>query len=127
MFRLPRCVRTFTGRRENGPNCWNATLMFFGSAGKRFTSAVEMDEWLNIYTEYVHPGRERLGDIMVIRYSGSGPYGNSTLKHTAVLVGDDVYWHKRGYFYEWGFITRKDVEEMYPGRVTHRRIKKEYR
>jgi cell wall-associated NlpC family hydrolase len=74
-------------------NCWGATQYALGQR-KRWGWVGEnvMWRWLNSKTEVV-TGKVRLGDVLVI---SSALRGN--LIHTAVYMGEGLWFHKQGKF-----------------------------
>lgn len=106
---LPRVVAELTGNRENGPNCWNATILFFDKQSKRkYISDWEMEEWLYKNTNIDEYRLCRKGTILVM---SSAEYD---LLHTAVFIGPGILWHKRGCEGPWEIVTEKQIFKIYP-------------
>ena len=87
---VPSHIMDLDGMKEEGPNCWNATIMFFDDSEEvRFVSEEEMKQWLNENTEKDTHKICAPGTILAM-------YNDSGLIHTAVYVGKGTLFHKRG-------------------------------
>jgi hypothetical protein len=74
-------------------NCWGATLLILKEKNRlEWVTARRMDKFLKRRTKNVNDANKglKLGDILVIRDK------DSELVHTAVYVGNDNWFHKRG-------------------------------
>lgn len=104
---IPETLIKLNGKREEGPNCWNATIMFFDPDQKpQFTSCNEMIEWLNIFTTIDSMKFQAVGSILAM-------YQDGLLIHTAVYVGPGILFHKRGMGGHWEFVTERQIRKIY--------------
>lgn len=121
-------------------NCWGTTLYMLGVIKEpRFIDSAEMDPWLDKNTKRVV--KPAFGDVLVIRREttdcsciyDSAPYncgGRSeycdapgALMHTAVYIGDGLYWHQRGHCGQFLIESLLDIVITYPGDHYHARRK----
>lgn len=103
---LPEIVRTLTGTKDYGPNCWNATMLFHGvTTIVEWTSDTVITKWLKSETDEIS-GPEEVGDIMCIWEGGC-------IQHTAVYVGNGLVWQKYGCANEWEFKKISQVKKDY--------------
>lgn len=110
---LPSNISKLTGHIEEGPNCWNATILYFNPKEKvRFISPEEMIEWLNNNTVQDEMKLCRPGTILAL-YNDDCEHTVDGLIHTAVYVAPGVLWHKRGMGGRWEFITEKELRQIY--------------
>ena len=109
MSTLPPVVAQLTGKEDHGPNCWNATILFFNRERKpEYTCDREMSEWLDRNTRVDEFNLCRVGTILVM---GSDEYN---LLHTAVFIAPGLLWHKRGCGGPWEIVTEKQIFKIYP-------------
>ena len=117
---MPSNVVKLTGNREEGPNCWNATILFFNNAAEvGYTSPEQMVEWLSTKTvEDVHK-LCKIGSILALYDE------DDELIHTAVYVSPGILWHKRGVSGRWEFVTERQLKVIYfeATRKEHRILK----
>jgi hypothetical protein len=103
--------------RDSNPNCWNATLLYYGATSKiEYCNPYFMDEWLEENGYVIDCSKRQKHDVLVIED------GYELLQHTAVYVGDDMYWHKQGLGGMWEYMSMKDMQKLYPGIYYHMRI-----
>ena len=115
MSALPSNVSKLTGNQEQGPNCWNATMLYFHTDEIiRFVAPDEMDEWLIKHTNEDYFKRCTPGSILVLYADPERAMCDSGLFHTAVWVQPSLLWHKRGCGGPWEFITEKELRKVYP-------------
>lgn len=88
-----KLIEKLNGTNRKGPNCWNATLLALRfSKNVEYTECRYMEHWLANRTVGISRlYKRKIGDILVIRAL------DKELLHTAVYVGDGLYWHKAGY------------------------------
>lgn len=105
---MPENVMRLTGEKKVGPNCWNATILFFEPTEEaRYTSPEEMTEWLNSNTAIDEYKFCAVGSILAL-------YNNKDLLiHTAVYVSPGILWHKRGIGGHWEFVTERQLKAIY--------------
>jgi len=105
---LPENVVRLTGNKVVGPNCWNATILFFKPEEQaRYVSPEEMDYWLNYHTVADEYKFCAVGSILAL-YNAA-----DELIHTAVYVSPGVLWHKRGIGGHWEFVTERQLKAIY--------------
>ncbi len=95
--KLPKRVRDIVGvlADESGPNCWNATQIFHDeSVEQRYTDESEMLMWLQENTTEISEDDIQFGDILVMH---GHPIFGDELVHTAVYLGNGLYFHKGGF------------------------------
>jgi|GEM_PF-6298445 len=106
--------KTNTYCNYSGPNCWNATLLwFFPQTATRYTSPAEMESTLNSEFHLISRDDQiRYGDVITIRQS---IFGNDLILHTAVYLGNGLVWHKGGARakYPYVFSTLKNMFRDY--------------
>ncbi len=126
MSTLPSNVRVLTGNVQQGPNCWNATMLYFHTDEIiRWVGPEEMVEWLEKHTVDDYFKRCAPGSILVLYADPERAQCASGLFHTAVWVQPGLLWHKRGCGGHWEFITEKELRKVYPEttRYEHRMFK----
>lgn len=105
---VPPHVMKLNDRQKSGPNCWNATMIFFNPSEKvRYVPPGEMVDWIHDNT---YEDEMRLcspGHIFAMSNDEQG------LLHTAVWVAPGVLFHKRGIAGHWEFVTEKQIREIY--------------
>lgn len=123
MSALPSNVSKLTGNKEHGPNCWNATMLYFHTDEiVRYVPPNEMNEWLSKNTTDDYFKTCAPGTILALycqdyicededRPINSNDEG---LVHTAVWVAPGLLWHKYGCGGPWEFITEKQLRKAYP-------------
>lgn len=110
---LPSNVGKLTGNREQGPNCWNATLLYFYTDEiVRYVPPEEMIIWLQLSTTEDQYKLCAPGSVLVL-YNDKDDRANG-LWHTAVWVAPGILWHKYGCGGPWEFVTEKDLRSYYP-------------
>ena len=71
-------------------NCWGATAFILGIENRlRWIETLEMDNILKEYTEIISEHERKRGDILTI-------YDRYELSHTAVYLGREKYFQKKG-------------------------------
>lgn len=122
---LPSNVGRLTGNKEYGPNCWNATMLYFHTDEIiRYVADPEMVEWLDKHTIEDYFKRCAPGSILVM-YNDNSTETQKGLWHTAVWVAPGILWHKFGCGGPWEFVTEKQIRRCYPEitRIEHRLFK----
>lgn len=110
---LPNNVSKLTGNHKEGPNCWNATMLFFNPKEEiRFVPPTEMIEWLEENTVKDDMKLCKPGTIIVL-YNEDCQHTVDGLIHTAVYVAPGVLWHKRGMGGPWELVTEKELRAIY--------------
>lgn len=105
---VPEHIMNLIGTREEGPNCWNATILFHKPDEEiRYVSPEEMEQWLKENTREDRYKRCEPGDILAF-YDGC-----KDLIHTAVWVAPGILFHKRGVANGWEFMTQRKMRELY--------------
>lgn len=117
---IPKLIHNLTGNYVSGPNCWNATILYFDQEFPiRYVSALEMETWIEQNT-YEDPFKLcSPGDIFEMRLSH-----NKELFHTAVWVGPGILFHKRGYTGLWEYCTEQYIRDVYSEAQHIRYLKK---
>lgn len=88
MLPLPDRLEGLIGKDTHGPNCWNATQMYFNDeVYPKFVTREAMNSWLKAHTLEVE--RLQPGDILVFR-------DGDELVHTAVALSTRTFFHKKG-------------------------------
>ena len=109
---VPSNVMKLTGNKEIGPNCWNATIMFFDEQEPvRYTPPEVMVEWLTKNTAEDNYKFQAVGSILVL-FNEEQEEANGLI-HTAVYVAPSILFHKRGTGGHWEFITEKQLRQIY--------------
>lgn len=104
---LPSNVMELIGTKQQGPNCWNATMLFFDpNRSIRYVTPEEMTEWLEHNTYRDEYKFCAVGSIIVL-------YQDNTLIHTAIFVAPGILFHKRGCAGHWEFVTEKQLRSIY--------------
>lgn len=105
---MPSNVVKLTGNKVQGPNCWNATILFFNpEAEVGYTSPEQMVEWLNNNTTEDQYKFCAVGSILALYNEAD------ELIHTAVYVSPGILWHKRGIGGHWEFVTERQLKAIY--------------
>ena len=109
---IPENVLKLNGNKEIGPNCWNATIMFFDSLEPiRYTPPEVMADWLQKNTVEDQYKFQAVGSILVLFNDDIEEAGG--LIHTAVYVAPSILFHKRGTGGHWEFVTEKQLRRIY--------------
>lgn len=104
---LPTNVIQLTNTKSSGPNCWNATMLFFEpNQSIRYVPPEEMVDWLEHNTRQDPYKMCAVGSIIAL-------YEDDALIHTAVFVAPGILWHKRGVRGHWEYITEKQLRSIY--------------
>lgn len=104
---LPEVVLKLNGGIQRGPNCWNATILYFDpNATVKYVPPQEMNEWLQANTTPDQFKFQATGSILAL-------YTEDVLIHTAVYVAPGILWHKRGCGGPWEFVTEKQLRQIY--------------
>lgn len=104
---LPTNIMELTGTKVNGPNCYNATMLFFEpNRHVRYIAPEEMVHWIESHTQPDPYKMCAVGSIIAL-------YEDELLIHTAVFVAPGVLWHKRGCGGHWEFVTEKQLRRIY--------------
>lgn len=110
---LPRSLQLRLNERApcDGPNCWNATLVWFQSGSTRveYTELDDIEAFLALRTYELRENAPlRTGDIFVVRRLGN-------LTHTAVYIEGDILFHKPGLraYRRWVFDTLENMLATY--------------
>lgn len=112
---LPSNVGKLTGNKAFGPNCWNATMLYFHTDEiTRYVEPEEMTQWLEKHTTEDQYKRCAPGSILVLHLNVDDDRTVNRLWHTAVWVAPGILWHKFGCSGPWEFITEKRLRLMYP-------------
>jgi hypothetical protein len=91
-----------------GPNCWNATILFFNPKEEvKFVEQSDMVNWLATNTEEDPMKRCAPGSIVAFYNEDMG------LIHTAIYVGIGTLYHKRGVGGDWEVITERRIRQIY--------------
>lgn len=129
-----RHTRKLVGTYGAG-NCWGTTLWMLGRLEELTdVDANEMEQFLQDKTALV--SRPAFGDVLVIHseetdvcgdcYTCHETHGESCdnlgLQHTAIYIGEGMYWHQRGFYGPWLIQPLEDITDTYQGEVTHRRV-----
>lgn len=117
---VPQHIMPLIDKKKSGPNCWNATILFFKPSEEiRYVSPQEMVDWINEHTYEDEMKLCRPGHIIALSNEEQG------LLHTAVWVAPGILFHKRGIANEWEFTTEKKMREVYfEATIFHYRILK---
>lgn len=117
---VPKHIMPLINTKKAGPNCWNATILFFKPSEEiRYVSPEEMIDWIHANTSDDEYKLCRPGDIFAMSNEDSG------LLHTAVWVAPGILFHKRGIANEWEFVTEKQIRTIYhEATIFHYRILK---
>ena len=92
---IPENVLKLNGNKEIGPNCWNATIMFFDDKEPvRYTPPEVMVDWLSKNTVEDQYKFQAVGSILVLFNDDIEEAGG--LIHTGVYVAPGILFHKRG-------------------------------
>jgi hypothetical protein len=118
---MPDRLLSMVGVRPKnvGPNCWNSTICFFDANYPiKFTDDYEIMEWLKTHTEKLERNESpQLGDILVMygEYNSFPYHDPFSLQHTAVYLGDGLYWNKSGMTNRnpWEICTFEDIDRYY--------------
>lgn len=122
---LPNHIQPLINKSEDGPNCWNATILFFHEDEEvRFVPPSEMEEWLKENT-YVDVHKTCAPNTILAMYGFWDGHEGEILLHTAVYVNKGILFHKRGCSGKWELVTEKQLREIYyeTTRVEHLCIK----
>lgn len=122
-------------------NCWGTTLHALGGQERlRFVDCEDMDRWLSLNTRSVV--KPAFGDVLVVRADGVARCScmteryepkdcggldcelddwdaAGTLSHTALYVGEGLYWHQIGAGGMFRLDTLEAVKLVYPGTYEH--------
>lgn len=108
-------IAKLTGNYGPG-NCWGTTLWTLRAYEQpKFIGTDEMQLWLDRNTVSVE--RPSFGDILVIHSNGSDVWGppEGVLSHTAIRLGNGIYWHQAGSGGLYKIGSLKEVLKQYPG------------
>lgn len=107
-------------------NCWGTTLWTIKAYEQpKFIGTDEMQLWLDRNTVPVE--RPCFGDILVIHANGSDFWvRNGVLSHTALRIGNGLYWHQAGSHGRYKVGSLKEVLAQYPGTYKFVRRKSEF-
>ncbi len=107
---------------DGAGNCWGTTLYCLGALnGKlRNLQADETWAWLTLYTKRISKWngvrKRSFGDILIIT-NKSAWYHH--LVHTALYLGDGLYFHQQGYEGKWLIGSLKEIQGIYTGEFYH--------
>ena len=105
---IPEYVANLNGKIAHGPNCWNATIMFFEpNESVRYVEQKDMIKWLEANTSWDRYKRCEPRTILALFSKEEG------LIHTAVYVAPGILWHKRGCGGAYEFVTEKQLRKIY--------------
>jgi len=107
-------LRPLLGRKEYGPNCWNATINFFdATANVGYTEQHDMEKWLRLNTWSIQSEEKQENDILILR-------DKYDLVHSAVLIDRNnmLFFHKAGIAYEWTISTLEEITDIYGTHVS---------
>lgn len=117
-----RRITSLVGEYGEG-NCWGTTLWTMKALGPNtFVCPETMTLWLKRNTRKI--AKPVFGDILVIwfdKHTWGGEFGE--LCHTAIYLGDGLYWHQEGMYGEFRVGTLKQVLQVYPGNYEYVRAK----
>ncbi len=90
-------------------NCWSTTLYTIGASDViKYIDAHEIRNWLihNAVRISKNNGikKREFGDILVLEYSG-----DLNPVHTAIYLGNKLYWHQSEFNGIWEILTLKDI------------------
>lgn len=93
-------------------NCWALTMLICGGIRRPTWAHVDqVEEWLEDKTHDIDDA-PRAGDIFIMR-SRFARGRDRCMEHTAVYMGNGIYWHKPGA--DVGqYTTMADMQEQYP-------------
>ncbi|HAZ06938.1 MAG TPA: hypothetical protein DCZ01_00115 [Elusimicrobia bacterium] len=115
---IPAVPRELTNQSPSceGPNCWNATLLWDDpGVGVKYVKRAEMEARLMEQYAPLKPGDKlSFGDVIVIY--GLGAF--NSLLHTARYIDSDLVWHKASYTMAslWTFESLKAMMRHYWGK-----------
>lgn len=106
-------------------NCWGTTLYIQGVLDEPYwVYGKDMSDWLKSNTYYVPENEVKRGDILVMR-DREDTSDQTSLVHTAVYLGDGVYFHKSGSAPAEYTSKHGVIDSYYHTHHTHRRMKKQ--
>lgn len=98
-------------------NCWGATLFVLGHAKRlNWKECQLMTSWLENNTKKIKQVSEP-GDILAI-----WSHWSERLEHTAVYIGRDRWFHKRG-MNKAEITTLREIKKIYEGKSTFHKLK----
>lgn len=109
--RIQAMIKATKGGYNSEFNCWGATQYLLGHKEKiGWIEEKKMWSWLDKKTQVVTKSKLAVGDILVISRN------DGTLIHTAVYVGRNKWFHKRG---KWEALreSKKDILNHYAGEL----------
>ena len=106
-------------------NCWSTTLYTLGASDEiKFVTDFEMEKWLTANTKriskYNGKWKRKFGDILVLKEVDSKEY---SLIHTAIYLGNNIYWHQKHYDGPWEILKLKDILDFCDHNFYHVRPK----
>lgn len=103
---VPPHVRGLLGTTQRGPNCWNATALYFGWEKEvKWTNAKDLLKFIDKHTVEV----EKCDDpdtIMLFFQRGQ-------LIHSAIFIAPNMLFHKYGCAFDWNVIHVHDMKRIY--------------
>jgi hypothetical protein len=114
-------LQSLIGQNKRGPNCWNATILYFDPTEEVvYVSDFIMERWLKLNTWRIEQDAIQSGDILVLR-SMSRDINRFSLIHTAVLIDKDTmsFFHKGGVNEGWEIVTMEQLTGIYTQTMFH--------
>lgn len=102
-------------------NCWSTTLYTLGASDKiKFVNDEQMEEWLNSNTKRIsHKSgdiEKQFGDVLVLENHYDG---RIRVSHTAIYLGNDLYWHQKFYDGPWQILSLECILAYYKHKYYH--------
>lgn len=97
--RAIRLIKENLGKRGSNSNCWATTLYSVGAIKKlRYISSGNITKWIKDNTIKRRRRKPKRGDIIVFTV---GLLFKKKIVHTAIYLGNGVYFHQRGWRGPW--------------------------
>lgn len=103
---IPSPLRELLGTRRHGPNCWNATSVYFGWEKEvKYTDDSTLLAYIDKHTVEVSKCDDK--DTIMLFFKGR------ELIHSAVFVAPNMLFHKYGCAFDWNVIHVHDMKRIY--------------